>query len=380
MKVPFLDLSAQVRPLSNAIKAAVGEVIDSTAYVMGPKLAEFEAAVADYCGARFAVGVSSGTDALLMALMALEVGQGDLVLTTPYSFFATAGVIVRAGAVPVFVDIDPGTYNLSAERLAQWFEVNPERRGRVKAILPVHLYGQCADMDRVLAVADRYGIPVIEDAAQAIGATYPGRAGKKKAGTMGTVGCFSFYPTKNLGGMGDSGLVCTDDGALAERLRLLRVHGQERRYYYARIGGNFRMDPMQAVILSVKLPYLEGWHAARRAHAAYYDGRLARLGLTPPAVAWRREDHIYNQYVVSVPARRDALKAFLAEHGVGSDVYYPVPFHVQECFRALGYHPGDFPASEYAAEHSLALPIYPELTPAMQDYVIERIGAFLRTT
>lgn len=379
MIVPLLDLGAQLAAIRSELKAAVDEVIDSTRYILGPKVGELEEAIAHYTGTRFAVGVSSGTDALLAALMALDVGPGDIVVTTPYSFFATAGVIVRLGATPAFVDIDPKTYNLCPAALRDWFETHTEQRTRVKAILPVHLYGQCADMDPILALASEFGVPVIEDAAQAIGARYPSKAGMRKAGAMGLFGCFSFFPSKNLGGLGEGGMVTTDDGSLADRLRKLRNHGMEPKYHYAMIGGNFRLDTIQAAALLVKLPFLDQWHAARQRNAAYYDAHLDRVpGLRRPTIAYQREDHTYNQYVISVAERRDALLAFLRERQVGHEVYYPVPFHEQKCFAHLGYRPGDFPHSEYAARHTLALPIYPELTPDMLDYVIESICTFYR--
>jgi len=319
--------------------------------------------------------VSSGTDALLISLMALDVGPGDIVVTTPFSFFATAGVIARLGATPAFVDIDPDTYNLSPVALREWFEREEEKRDRVKAIIPVHLYGQCADMDPILEIAEEFDVPVVEDAAQAIGARYPSEKGELKAGTMGTLGCFSFFPSKNLGAMGDGGMVVTNDPALDDKLKKLRNHGAKPKYYHALIGGNFRLDPIQAAVLLVKLPHLDAWHKMRQKNAAYYNKRLATdAGIKRPVIAYKREYHIYNQYVVSVPDRRDELRDFLKDNDIGTEVYYPVPFHEQECFQYLGYTAGDFPNSEYAAKHTIALPIYPELTDAMQRYVAGRIG------
>ncbi len=376
MNVPLLDLEPQLEGLREEIHAAAIKVLDSTRYIGGPKVEELEQAVAAYVGAEHGVGVSSGTDALLVALMALGVGEGDVVLTTPYSFFATAGVVARLGATPRFVDIEPSTYNMSLSALAEWFTANAAHADRVKAIIPVHLYGQCADMDPISALAQVRGIPVIEDAAQAIGASYPSARGERRAGTMSLLGCFSFFPSKNLGGVGDGGLVVTSDGELAEKLRCLRNHGGRPKYYHAMIGGNFRLDPLQAAVLLVKLPHLDSWHRMRQANAAYYDQHLEVEGLVKPAVAWGRERHIYNQYVISVPDRRDELRAHLNTAGVGHEVYYPVPFHLQECFQYLDYRRGDFPESEHAAEHTVALPIYPELTREMQDYVIETIRAF----
>lgn len=373
MKVPLLDLKAQLQTTEKEVKVAVNEVIDSTRYIMGPKVAELEEQIAEYAGAKYATGVSSGTDALLISLMAMDIGPGDIVITTPFSFFATAGVIARLGAIPAFVDIDPDTYNLSPTALLKWFESETEKRNKVKAIIPVHLYGQCVDMDPIIAIAGRYNIPVIEDAAQAIGARYPSKTGTKKAGTMGTMGCFSFFPSKNLGAMGDGGMVVTDDAAIDEKLKNLRNHGAKPKYYHALIGGNFRLDSIQAAILLVKLPHLDNWHSMRQKNAAYYDENMNVKGIKKPLVAYKRESHIYNQYVISVAEKRDELRKFLAEHNIGTEIYYPVPFHEQECFRSLGYKSGDFPNSEYAAKHTIALPIYPELTTEMQDYVIEKI-------
>jgi len=374
MRVPLLDLSAQLETIEKDVKAAVNGVIDSTRYIMGPKVVELEERIAEYVGAGYATGVSSGTDALLISLMALDVGPGDIVITTPFSFFATAGVIARLGATPAFVDIDPDTYNLSPVALREWFERETEKIDTVKAIIPVHLYGQCADMDPILEIAGEFDIPVVEDAAQAIGARYPSEKGELKAGTMGTLGCFSFFPSKNLGAMGDGGMVVTDDPALDDKLKKLRNHGAKPKYYHALIGGNFRLDPIQAAILLVKLPYLETWHTMRQKNAAYYDENLAAdAGIKKPVIAYKREYHIYNQYVISVPDRRDELRDFLKENDIGTEVYYPVPFHEQECFEYLGYTAGDFPNSEYAAKHTIALPIYPELTEAMQRYVADKL-------
>lgn len=376
MKVPLLDLHPQLKSIETKLKAAVLEVLDSTHYVLGPKVEALEAAIAEYSGTSYAVGVSSGTDAVLASLMALDVGPGDVVVTTPYTFFATAGTIARLGAEPAFVDIDSATYNMNPSALGDWFEADSAQRDRVKAIVPVHLFGQCADMDGIRDIAERHGVPVVEDAAQAIGAVYPSNAGAGKAGSLGTLGCFSFFPTKNLGGAGEGGMVVTNDAALAEKVRRLRNHGMEPKYYHAVVGGNFRLDPIQAAVLSVKLPHLDGWHAERRKNAAYYDAHLDVEGLKTPALAYGREHHIYNQYVVVVPGRRDELRRYLNEQEIGNEVYYPVPLHLQECFRGLGYKEGDFPNSEFAAAHSLALPIYPELTRQMQEYVVEKIGAF----
>ena len=373
MKVPLLDLKPQLKTIENDVKRAVNEVISSTRYIMGPKVEDLESQIAKYVGVRYATGVSSGTDALLISLMTLDIGPGDIVITTPFSFFATAGVIARLNATPVFVDIDPDTYNMSPNALEEWLESETAKRNSVKAIIPVHLYGQCADMNPILEIAGRYGIPVIEDAAQAIGARYPSRSEIKKAGSMGTMGCFSFFPSKNLGGMGDGGMVVTNDANIDEKLKKLRNHGANPKYYHELIGGNFRLDPIQAAILSVKLPHLDKWHSMRQENAACYDRNLKIEGVKTPIVAFKREYHIYNQYVISVLNRRDDLRKFLTESNIGTEIYYPIPFHKQECFKYLGYTSGDFTNSEYAAEHTIALPIYPELTTEMQEYVIQKI-------
>jgi dTDP-4-amino-4,6-dideoxygalactose transaminase len=379
MNVPLLDLGVQLKTIEDEVKAAVLEVIDSTRYIMGPKVEALEERVAEYSGTAHAIGVSSGSDALLVSLMALDIGPGDVVLTTPFTFFATAGAVARLGATPVFIDIDPVTFNMSPEALGAWFVTAPaEQRDRVKAILPVHLYGQCADMDAILEVADAHDLPIIEDAAQAIGAVYPSANGPRKAGSMGLTGCFSFFPSKNLGGVGDGGMVATNDDALADKIRWLRNHGAHPKYYHAIIGGNFRLDAIQAAVLLVKLGHLDTWHAMRRENAAYYDEHLKVPGVETPPMAYARENHIYNQYVVRIPDRRDAFRAVLNEKSIGHDVYYPVPLHQQKCFAYLGCKAGDFPASEHAADQVLALPIYPELTTEMQDYVVKAFQEFYR--
>lgn len=384
MRVPLLDLTAQYATIRQQVREAVDRVLDSQQFILGPEVTALEEAVASYVGAREGIGMSSGTDALLAALMALDVGPGDRVIGPAYSFFATAGVAVRLGAIPVFVDIDPVTYNMSPDALEKaWAALDRARQQRVKAVIPVHLFGQCADMARILEFGRSVGIPVVEDAAQAIGTVYrDGRA----AGNMGVMGCLSFYPTKNLGGIGDGGMVVTDDEALAQRLRLLRNHGAEQRYFHKIVGANFRLDTIQAAVLLVKLKYLDGWHKARQEHAEHYRRLLSHAGLVergdigvpenPDAGAGART-HIYNQFVIRA-RRRDALREFLSGQGVGTEIYYPVPFHLQECFRPLGYAPGDFPESERAARETLALPIYPELSQEQQDYVVERLAAFYR--
>jgi dTDP-4-amino-4,6-dideoxygalactose transaminase len=372
MKVPLLDLQPQLADVREPLEAAVLEVLASGRYVNGPRVEAFEAALADSVGTRFAVGVSSGTDALLASLMALGVESGDRVVTPTYSFFATAGVVARLGAVPVFVDVDPDTWNMDPAALRACLDATD----RVRAVVPVHLYGQCADMEPILEAAAAHGVPVLEDAAQAIGARYPARDGEKQAGSMGVAGCFSFFPTKNLGALGDAGAVTTDDAALYELLLSLRDHGARERYHHDRVGGNFRLDALQAAALQVKLPHAASWHAARRSNAAYYDGALDVKALRTPTLAWSAEAHVYNQYIVTVSEGRDELRAHLADRGVGTEVYYPVPFHLQACFADLGYGRGDFPNAEYAAAHTLALPVYPGLTREMQDHVIESIRSF----
>lgn len=380
MNVPLLDLNAQLEPIAEELQRAVAEVVASGRYVMGPKVEALEHAIADYCGADFGVGVSSGTDALLAALMALDAGPDDLVITTPFSFFATIGAIARLGATPVLVDIEASSYNMDPKALASWFDEHGGDIERVKAVIPVHLYGQCADMDAIRAITDRFRVPIIEDAAQAIGASYPSGSTVKRAGSMGLMGCFSFFPTKNLGGIGDGGMITTNDEEVAQRLQVLRNHGSRQRYYHECVGGNFRLDEVQAAALLVKLDYLDDWHAARRANAAYYTAHLTSGHVQTPALAYGLEHHIFNQYVIRVPERRDGLKRFLNDHGVGCEVYYPLCFHEQECFRGTVYRPGDFPVSEGAAREVLALPIYPELTRPMQDYVVAKIDEFFASS
>lgn len=376
MKVPLLDLKPQLKTIEKELKAAVNEVIDSTQYIMGSKVEELEKKIAEYVGTKFAIGITSGTDALLISLMALDVKPGDIVITTPYSFFATAGIISRMNAIPVFVDIDTDTYNMNPEALSNRLEQNKDKQSKIKAIIPIHLYGQSAEMDPILEIAAKYNIPVIEDAAQAIGSQYPSKNEVKKAGSMGIAGCFSFFPSKNLGCLGDGGMVTSNDPDLSKKIRLLRNHGAEPKYYHSMIGGNFRLDAIQAAALLVKLPHLENWHKMRRENAAYYDENLNVESIKKPVIAYKREYHIYNQYVISVPKQRDELRKFLLEKGVGCEIYYPVPFHLQDCFAYLGYKKGDFPESEYAADHTIALPVFPELTRDMQDYVISTISEF----
>ncbi|MGH9970081.1 MAG: DegT/DnrJ/EryC1/StrS family aminotransferase [Pyrinomonadaceae bacterium] len=369
MKVPLLDLRAQHESLRDELLAAVKRIIDSQQFVLGPEVQMFEEEIRRPLRIKHAIGCASGSDALLLALMVLDVTAGDEVITSPFTFFATASAITRLGARPVFVDIDPRTYNIDAARVEA--VITP----RTRAIMPVHLYGQCADMTPLLKIADRHHLPLIEDAAQAIGSDDRGRL----AGSMGDIGCFSFYPTKNLGGAGDGGLVCTNSDALAERLKTLRVHGGATEYHHREVGINSRLDALQAAVLRVKLKFLDGWSAERRRKAERYtqlfeEARL-QYALIPPFI---RPDaqHIFHQYVVRVPQHRDALMKHLAEQGVGTKIYYPVPLHRQECFEYLGYMEGAFPEAERAARETFALPCFPELSEEQQQYVVDAVSSF----
>jgi len=366
MNVPLLDLKAQYLSIKPEVDAAIAEVLESQHFILGPKVEQCEKAIAAYSKCSYGIGVSSGSDALLACLMAENIGGGDEVITTPYSFFATAGAIARLGATPVFVDIDPQTYNLDTSEILS--KITPKSR----AIIPVHLYGQMADMDPVMAVAREHGLIVIEDAAQAIGSEYKGR----RAGSIGHYGCFSFFPSKNLGGAGDGGMVVTNDAQRAERLRCLRGHGAKPKYYHKIVGGNFRLDAIQAAIVSAKLPHLDAWTAARQRNAQRYDQLLgeASVPIGLPIVATDR--HIFNQYVIRV-TNRDQLQAYLKQKGVGTEVYYPVPLHLQECFAYLGHKTGAFPESERASKETLALPVDPELTEAQARFVAECVCEFL---
>lgn len=375
MNVPLLDLKAQYHTLKERVLEVTRQVYDSQHFILGPHVEALEKKIADYCQSGHAVGVSSGTDALIVSLMAAGIGPGDRVISTPYTFFATTGAIARVGATPVFVDIDPDTYNLSPDRLlATLGAMRADDLKTVKAIVPVHLYGQCADMAPILDAAASNGWVVIEDAAQAIGAEYKGR----RAGSMGDYGCFSFFPSKNLGAFGDGGIVTAGDSGIYERLRILRVHGSNPKYYHKMVGGNFRLDALQAAIVAVKLDYLDGWTTARQENAARYRGLFASAGLTARVhlPVEKESRHIYNQFVIRVDHGRDDLRTYLGTQGIGTEVYYPVPMHLQECFAELGHRVGDFPASEQAANQTLALPIYPELTESQQAFVVETIGAF----
>jgi dTDP-4-amino-4,6-dideoxygalactose transaminase len=368
--VPLLDLQAQYQPLRDELLAAVTRVCDSQRFILGPEVDALERELAGALGVAHAVTVSSGTDAILATLMALGVGPGDEVITPTFSFFATAGCVARVGGTPKLVDIDPASYNVDAQA------VRAAITSKTKAIVPVHLYGQMADMAALMNVANERGIPVIEDACQAIGALQHGR----EAGTIGTAGCFSFFPSKNLGAFGDAGLVVTNDDGLAHELKLLRNHGAEPKYFHKRIGGNFRLDALQAAVLRVKLPHLDRWTEARRANARRYDelfadaGLTSKLGLPRELPGFR---HIFNQYIVRVP-ERDRVRGYLTEQGIGTEIYYPVPFHLQECFAALGHRRGDFPHAEEAADSTLALPIYGELTVQQQQAVVSAIREAIR--
>ena len=384
MKVPLLDLESQYRSLKPALDAAIAEVMASQHFILGPKVQECERSIAAYSKCAFGVGVSSGTDALLVCLMAEGIGVGDEVITTPYTFFATAGAIARLGATPVFVDIEPITYNIDVAG------IEAKITQKTRAIIPVHLYGQMADMDPVMALAKERKLCVIEDAAQAIGSEYKGR----RAGSIGDYGCFSFFPSKNLGAAGDAGMVVTNDPARAEKLAILRAHGSQPKYYHKVIGGNFRLDAVQAAVVSTKLPHLDGWTEQRQKNARRYDQMFAESGLKVVDSAafaakrwasgaqvvlprWHSDRHIFNQYVIRV-SQRDALKSFLGQRGVGTEIYYPVPMHLQECFAYLGFKAGQLPESESAATETLALPVYPELSEAQAKYVVECVREFFQ--
>jgi dTDP-4-amino-4,6-dideoxygalactose transaminase len=378
MKIPLLDLKAQYRTIKDEALETVGEIFESQYFILGPHVANLEAQIAKYCQTPFACGVSSGTDALLISLMAAGIGEKDRVITTPFTFFATAGAIARTGARPVFADIDPDTYNISPAHVQSVLDdMRGEDKARVKAIIPVHLYGQCADMDPLLEIAEKYSLTVIEDAAQAIGAEYKG----KRAGSMGDFGCFSFFPSKNLGAFGDGGVVTACSESMDQRLKTLRVHGSNPKYYHSLIGGNFRLDEIQAAMVAIKLKRLDKWTEARAANAAHYRELFNSRGLdgvigTPVE---KESRHIYNQFVIRTPKKRNGLRDFLLKEGIGNEIYYPVPLHLQECFRFLGYQRGDFPESESAAEQTLALPIYPELSEKAREYIVDKIKAFYQS-
>ena len=372
MQIPLLDLKAQYAGIREQVREAMGDVCDSQYFILGPKVEKLEREIAEYCGAAAACGVSSGSDALIVSLMAEGIEAGDEVITTTYSFFATAGSIARVGATPVFVDVDPVTFNLDPEQVADAVTEH------TKAIIPVHLYGQVADMDPILETAEKHGLAIVEDACQAIGAEYKGR----RAGSIGEYGCFSFFPTKNLGGFGDGGMVTVTEEEKKERLTVLRNHGAHPKYYHSLIGGNFRLDALQAAVLSVKLPYLDQWSRKRAENAAEYrelfaESPVADRVRTPEEAPYTTR-HVYNQFCIRVPAeKRDDVREHLRENDVGCEIYYPVPLHLQECFASLGYREGDFPVSERAAKETLALPIYAESTRAQRARVVEQIARAL---
>ncbi len=386
MQVPLLDLRAQYQSLKPELEKAILNVAETQMLILGKEVETLENTLADYCDSKYAVGVSSGTDALLMALMALDIQPGDEVILPTYSFFATAGVVARLNAIPVFVDSDPVSFNINPALIEE------KITEKTKAIIPVHLYGQSADLDEILEIANRHNIPVIEDGAQAIGAQYKNG---KRVGSMGLIGCFSFYPTKNLGAFGDGGLVTTNDEQMYIKLKQMRNHGMEPKYHHKFVGGNFRLDALQAAVLNVKFPHLHKWHQARRDNAALYNKYFKQYclseapGITefdannkvllPKAIfadSKHPDNHIYNQYIIRVE-KRDELRAYMSEHGVGSEIYYPVPFHRQECFAYLNCNDEDYPIANAFAESSIALPIYPELTKEQIEYVVKVISNFI---
>jgi dTDP-4-amino-4,6-dideoxygalactose transaminase len=387
LSVPLLDLKAQFRDIEAEVMGALNAVCTRQQFILGPRVKELEEKLARYSQCRYGIGVSSGTDALLLALMSLDVGPGDEVITTPFTFFATAGVIARLGARPLFCDIDPLTYNLSPASVADLITaqcelrdgrlINRKTKGIVKVLMPVHLFGQLADMEPLAELACRHGLKIVEDAAQAIGAEY---VGGRRAGSIGDIGCFSFFPSKNLGAFGDGGMCVTSDPALAERMTVLRVHGGSPKYHHAVIGGNFRLDEIQAAVLLVKFKYLDLWTARRQENACYYDSAFSKAGVdsqvkTPEVRQGYR--HVFNQYVLRVE-RRDEIRTHLANAKIGSEIYYPISLHMQECFAYLGYRPEDCPESYRAARETLAIPIYPELTEEQMQHTVETTAAFYR--
>lgn len=366
MNIPLLDLKAQYATIRDEVGKAIGEVLESQHFILGPKVDQCEKAIATYSNCSYGIGVSSGSDALLACLMAENIGPGDELITTPYTFFATVGAISRLGATPVFVDIDPATYNIDVAQIAA------KITKKTRAMIPVHLFGQMAEMDPIMSLAEEHHLVVIEDAAQAIGAEYKGR----RAGSIGHYGCFSFFPSKNLGAIGDGGMVVTNDAQRAEKLKVLRGHGAKPKYYHRVVGGNFRLDAVHAAVVSAKLPHLDAWTAARQRNAKRYDHLFREAGLSIALPVVTTDRHIFNQYVIR-SSSRDELQAFLKNKGVGSEVYYPVPMHLQDCFAYLGVRPGEFPESERAAKESLAIPVYPELNDAQARYVVECIAEFV---
>jgi dTDP-4-amino-4,6-dideoxygalactose transaminase len=395
MKVPFLDLKRQYGTIRDDVLRSIHEVLEAQTFILGEEVEKLEKEISDYCGSRHAVGVASGSDAILVSIMALDLEPGDGIITTPFTFFATAGSITRLGCIPLFVDIDRRTFNLDPEKLREFVETqcHPGKKDQlmsrdgnvpIRAIVPVHLFGQCADMDPILELCRTHDLRVIEDAAQAIGASYRPASDRpaRSAGTMGETGCLSFYPSKNLGAFGDGGMVICQDAGVADKIRILRTHGSRPKYYHRLIGLNSRLDALQAAVVRLKLRYLEQWSEGRKENALRYD-RLFRdidndgLGISLPFTQYENR-HIFNQYVIRAP-QRDGLREFLQKHGIGTDIYYPLPLHLQECYRHLGHRKGDFPVSEDASQAVLALPIFPEITPEEQHYVVEKIGAFYRS-
>ncbi|NIQ37174.1 MAG: transcriptional regulator [Proteobacteria bacterium] len=395
MKVPFLDLKRQYGTIRDEVLRSIHEVLEGQNFILGEEVERLEREISDYCGSRHAVGVASGSDAILLSIMALDLEPGDGIITTPFTFFATAGSISRLGYIPLFVDIHRRTFNVDPDKLREFVEtkchlgkkdqlMSRERNIPIRAIVPVHLFGQCADMDPILELCRRHDLRVIEDAAQAIGSSYRPVSDRppRSAGTMGETGCLSFYPSKNLGAFGDGGMVICQDAGMGDKIRVLRTHGSRPKYYHRLIGLNSRLDALQAAVIRVKLRYLDKWSERRKANALTYD-RLFRdidndgLGISLPFTQYENR-HIFNQYVIRAP-QRDGLRKFLQQHGVGTDIYYPLPLHLQECYRHLGHQKGDFPVSEDAAQAVLALPIFPEITPEEQHYVVEKIGAFYRS-
>ncbi|NLT49755.1 MAG: DegT/DnrJ/EryC1/StrS family aminotransferase [Ignavibacteria bacterium] len=385
MKVPLLDLKPQYQSLKKELDEAILRVAESQYFILGPEVAKLEESICKYLNVRYSIGVSSGTDALLVALMAIDLQPGDEVILPTYSFFATAGVVSRLNAVPVFVDSDPVTFNISPEKIEE------KITSSTRAVISVHLFGQCADMDKIIRIAEKHNLYVIEDGAQAIGAQYKDG---KFAGTIGHIGCYSFFPSKNMGGYGDGGMVVTNDEKLAVKLKMLRVHGMEPKYYHKMIGGNFRLDAIQAAVLNVKLPHLDSWSAKRRENAERYIGQFIKAGLADstgrkeynnnnkillPEAVYKSNQvknyHIYNQFIIRAE-NRDSLREFLSKNEIATEIYYPVPFHKQECFADLGYSEGDFPVAEDASKKSIALPIYPELTDEQIDFVVQKIAEF----
>ncbi len=376
MKVPLLDLKKQYKLIKKDVLKVTEEIYESQIFIQGHHVVNLEKELTYYCHTKYGLGVSSGTDALLIALMAAGIGSGDIVITTPYTFFATAGSISRLGARPLFVDINPETYNISPEGIAKKIDsMGNNDRSCLKAIMPVHLYGQCADMDPILEIAGANSLTVIEDAAQAIGAEYKGR----RAGEMGDFGCFSFFPSKNLGAFGDGGFVTVNSESHYKTLTILRNHGASPKYYHSLIGGNFRLDALQAAIVSIKLKHLDRWTKARQDNAAVYRDLFSEAGLDGKIIlpVEKENRHIYNQFVIRIPHNRDKLRAFLEDSGIGTEVYYPIPLHLQKCFLSLNYRQNDFPESERAALQTLALPIYPELSRTQQEYVVDKIKDFV---